>query len=521
MIKYPKLKSNTIAMRNYICLFIILLIAISLRSYCFIGMIGSDDLRYNFEALSILEGTFTLQDSNSGRIGLVFPMAFFLKIFGLNEISLILFNYLCSLGSVILAYFFGKMIFGEKTGLIAALLMAVLPVDVIFSTQALPDFPMALFAGLSVFLFLLSEKAKNIKRKFILFTLCGFSLSVAYTIKEPVFYIGILLLVYSCYKVFIKKNSIRLYLFVVLGFLIIFIPETLCYYVDTGDILFRFKRVESWLGHLFVGGLHMLAKRLFFDFWELILFSFSMFGFLFWFVIIAMIYMLKRKLYESYKIIYWIAGLFILYNFGSCSLTSYKLIVFSWKDLAVYKYSALFILPTVLIVAYFFKNILDNKVIRFQQKCAFFNSKFSRYFVFCFFLMSTIYFLMTSHFSNNYPYPIFSSRNERIISRFLCDKENGLKSNRIYTDPRTKLVLPCFLYHQSSFLINSYYKPVDEMMNSYIILNWPRINFLSKYRNEHPPEFVYDIPDDWVVVKKIKNKKVEDLAIMYFIPRKQ
>ena len=180
----------------------------------------------------------------------------------------------------------------------------------------------------------------------------------------------------NCYKIFIKKSLIWSYLFIGVGFLVIFIPETLYYYFNTKDLLFRIDLSKSWSGHLFWGDSAMLIKRLFLDFWHLTLFSFPMVGFLFWFVIIAVVYMFKKRLAGSYKIIAWIIGLFILYNFASLRLGSYRPMVFMWKGLPIaHRYLASFMMPAILIVAYFFRNIFEDKITNTKQKCPFFNYK--------------------------------------------------------------------------------------------------------------------------------------------------
>lgn len=50
------------------------------------------------------------------RIGLIFPTALFFFLFGINEISAILFPFLCSIGNIILIYYLGELLFNKNVG---------------------------------------------------------------------------------------------------------------------------------------------------------------------------------------------------------------------------------------------------------------------------------------------------------------------------------------------------------------------------------------------------------------------
>jgi hypothetical protein len=177
-------------------------------------------------------------------------------------------------------------------------------------------------------------------------------------------------------------------------------------------------------------------------------------------------------------------------------------------------------IPVILIVAYFFKNILDNRKINLRKYSLTLNLKFIGYFLLGFYLTASVYSLMSSHFSNTYPFDFdfFTAHNERKIVNFLLNKENVLQSNRIYTDVWTKNFLSFLLKNHPEFTVGDYNKPVNEMRDSYIILNRPRISFLLKYKDDQPSDFVSSPPDSWIFIKEFKRKSTGDSAAIYFVP---
>jgi 4-amino-4-deoxy-L-arabinose transferase-like glycosyltransferase len=71
-----------------------------------------------------------------------------MKIFGGAEWVLSLYSLLCSLGGVVLAFLLGTKIWTARHGLLAALLLALLPLDVSYATPR--PYLSHIFAGLAV-----------------------------------------------------------------------------------------------------------------------------------------------------------------------------------------------------------------------------------------------------------------------------------------------------------------------------------------------------------------------------------
>src|SRR3989338_3882456 len=219
-------------------LFLIVLFGLILRLVFFSGMGTSDDLAYSRYAASIdggiePESTLTL----STRLGIVYTTAFSYKLFGINDFSSVIFVLLTSLASIILIFYFGKLLFGEKAGLMAAFLLSFFPLDVFYSTKLMTDLPSAFFMALAIYLFLKSEKINNKVKSNVYCLLSGISLGMAYLIKELSVLIALFFVIYMAYNRKIKSQ----YWLIILGFVVISFIEALYLLKMTGDFFYRFN----------------------------------------------------------------------------------------------------------------------------------------------------------------------------------------------------------------------------------------------------------------------------------------
>jgi len=78
-----------------------------------------------------------------------------------------------SLGLITLTFFFGKLLFSPRTGLYAAFLMAVNPVDILTSQKIWADDPVSFFILLSLFLFIIAIKKGAPYLVFVAGMACG------------------------------------------------------------------------------------------------------------------------------------------------------------------------------------------------------------------------------------------------------------------------------------------------------------------------------------------------------------
>ena len=158
------MKIRNLNINNKTLLILIIAFGIALRLAFDIGVISSGDLGHITYSYKASTGNFRLSAEDTqtaSRIAFIYPVAFFYRIFGVNEFSAYAYSLILSIGSIILIYLLGKLFFGEKVGLISAFLLSFYPLNVNYSTRAYPDLAQAFFMGLAVYLFFLGEKNKD------------------------------------------------------------------------------------------------------------------------------------------------------------------------------------------------------------------------------------------------------------------------------------------------------------------------------------------------------------------------
>lgn len=323
----------------------ILLLALFLRWYFFVGLNWADDPWYVNEANEVLKGHFHPENNLNRRIATYLPIAFSFYLFGIDEFSAVLFSLLCSLAEIVLIFLIAKRFLNEQIGLLAALILAIYPLHVNYATMAMGDVPVSLFGALSVFLFLLArEKAwgeygdsRDRRRMWFLFFCAGFIAYVSYLIKE----LGLLapLFMFVCFTYdIIKKRALNFhYACVLVGFLAAFFFEAGVYYlmgtidpfvsINQGIEFFSDKENLRFLSFNMTYYPHyMFDPDLIFnlgphkhqDF-----FYYNYFSFFFYLVGISIIFLLLKGEKNTYKFIFWLLVILLWMQFGTMSWSGY------------------------------------------------------------------------------------------------------------------------------------------------------------------------------------------------------
>jgi 4-amino-4-deoxy-L-arabinose transferase-like glycosyltransferase len=143
------------------CIALLVLVASALvvRHLFVTGVVFIDDLGYSQAAHDLLAGRFRLQPWPAGqaRVGLYAPVALCYALLGASETTTLLFPLACSLASVAVVYAIGRLLAGERAGLIGAFLWAVCALDVQMAGALLPDGPVAMLGAAAVWLFLRAD----------------------------------------------------------------------------------------------------------------------------------------------------------------------------------------------------------------------------------------------------------------------------------------------------------------------------------------------------------------------------
>ena len=197
---FKKLSSKSLLNNTYFLLFIIAVFGLALRLIFFTGMGISDSLIYSQAANDI--GTLNA-DTLSTRLGLVIVTSISYDIFGINDFSAVLFVLLTSISTIILIFYFGRLLFNEKIGLMSAFLLSFFPLDIVYSTQLLSDIPSAFFMALGVYIFLYAELKQKLQYG-LSYLLSGIFIGIGYMIRESILLIALFFISYIIYTILMK-----------------------------------------------------------------------------------------------------------------------------------------------------------------------------------------------------------------------------------------------------------------------------------------------------------------------------
>ncbi len=359
MLNLKKITGKEILKNPYFLLLLIVLFGLAFRLAFFSGMGISDSLVYSKTADDLNNGRGINPDSTltlSTRMGIVYATAFSYRIFGIKDFSSVLFPLLTSLASIILIFYFGKLLFNENVGLISALLISFSPLDVVYSTQLLSDLPSAFFMSLGVYIFLYAELKKPLKYG-LSYILSGILIGIGYMIRESALLIALFFIAYIIYKRKIKKE----YFLVPLGILLIFTLESLLFLSLTNDALFRFHASQKYLSEASIS--HNYFGRLDFPMglfhYPWLFLTNPLLSFFYIPIFIAILYFILKKRKENRKemliILLWIIPLLLYLSFGSSSLAQY--IPFR----AVDRYTSIFTMPAIILLALFISDLSKIK----------------------------------------------------------------------------------------------------------------------------------------------------------------
>lgn len=465
----------------------ILLFALVIRIIFFQGVGTSDALLNTLYANDISKGIFPSNENQANaRIGLLIPVSMLYSIFGVNNLSSGVLPLIISLLGILLIFLFGKMLFSEKTGLIAAFLLAVFPLDVLYATRFMSDLPSAVFSAFSVYLFLRAEKEQKLKALF-LYAFSGISFGIAFSIREMAV---LTLLFYIGYIIYNRKIRLA-YAAISIGFLSIFALELYFFAVHTGNPFYRFSSLSSYYSdavkfHNFYG---RLSFPNFFLAYPYIIFSDMQLGYFYAFIALAIIYCLVNRKKETNLLIVWIMLIYFYLNFGSSSLTSYE------PFLAVSRYLHYISIPSLLLLANFLSE--EEKLIK----------KFLLPFV-----LSLLFFTsIIAIYDDNYRHSLDNLRDAYNYATKL-DKT-------IYTDYRTIRAFNFF----SGYDKNLHLKDLDEnsenignIKDAYVIINHEMIkNLKSSNAKLDFPDKLKEMPKAWVKAKEIGTGYYNNLVFYY------
>ena len=166
-----------------------------------------------------------------------------LALFGASPKAYITFSVLISILSIIVTYFVAKEFFGEKAGVLSALILAVVPLHIYWSPQVYTEILGSLFVlGCVYFLWKFDKSENDYKFLYLCGAMAGFSFLSRYIL-------GIMLPVIFIFLLLRKKLTIKNVLIVLILFSIVVIPWFAYNYSVFGDPMHSIREGITWKGH--------------------------------------------------------------------------------------------------------------------------------------------------------------------------------------------------------------------------------------------------------------------------------
>ncbi|MDE1855352.1 MAG: glycosyltransferase family 39 protein [Candidatus Micrarchaeota archaeon] len=166
-----------------------------------------DDTAYMQYGLALAHGTF-MENANPTlilRSLMIAPIGVIYALFGFSQFTSALWSILCFLGSILLAFFIGKLLYGEYVGVVSALLLSFMPTVSVLATTVDEMVPFVFVSSLSMLCLILGMKTGKAK-----FYFCSGLAAFASFLVSPLGAItALLVLVYLAFNLLKKKEPSR------------------------------------------------------------------------------------------------------------------------------------------------------------------------------------------------------------------------------------------------------------------------------------------------------------------------
>lgn len=206
------------------------------------GLAFWDDYTYVNFANQINQGGFEITNNHfTSRIGLLYPVAWTIELFGINELSITVFPMLCGLVILNILFWIGSRT-GHWVGLLSGLLFLVDYHTITFITHLFPEIPIAVgvFGGLFCYDFV-NRREGDYRLLALLMSLLLFG---AFLIKTSIF-IVVPLFVYLFVNDFRRRRN-KGFWYISLGLLLFFFLIHGFWYKELhGDFFYRFNNISD------------------------------------------------------------------------------------------------------------------------------------------------------------------------------------------------------------------------------------------------------------------------------------
>jgi 4-amino-4-deoxy-L-arabinose transferase-like glycosyltransferase len=263
-----------------------------------------------------------------------------MSLCGLNEITIAGYPFVLSIAGLVLAYLFGRLLFGPLAGLLTCFFASLVPIDLTMSSLLLPDLVAAFWGNLGLCVVLFSLRYEKPVRHLLF--LAGVLFGVSWLCKESVAFLApfCLFLVIAQSRGPQWRHAILPGACILAGAALILFGESMVFLLRTNDAFFHFHETErnyqvckEWFfdkdspifGWQEGGYYRAIFQRLFVDGPRALLLNTDSFGPV---PLIALVSMAFSPIFNRSKAFYlssfWFLSVIFLFNFCSSSLHSYK-----------------------------------------------------------------------------------------------------------------------------------------------------------------------------------------------------
>lgn len=329
----------------YSWLLLILAVAAALRLWVFVGVVGSDDIVIANLAQRLLEsGPWVPDNHYQARIGLIYPLAVIYAFFGVGEWQTVALPFFASVVSVFLAFLIARRLCGDTVGLLAALIIAVFPLDVAGATQLMPDLPLGAAVAAAFYFALRATDGEGSRGWAIA---AGLTWGYGYLIKVEAAFIGLPLAI--LFLMHLKQWRVLSLIFVSAA--LVFFTETFVYWVAGGDTVQRLHSVSNQ-GNLRVteeygaGQLWVFPKSWFITFYQ--------FGLHYYLLLAAILWAVFGRVRALYVVVIWAVVYLLWLQFGGNPFSAHYHVK-SHLD----RYCSMLSVPMAILIGAFLAQLLD------------------------------------------------------------------------------------------------------------------------------------------------------------------
>jgi hypothetical protein len=174
------------------------------------------------------------------RVGYLYPLSWCFRLFGEGDGAASVVGIASALVAILAIAEIARTAFSPAAGVAAAMLLALLPDDIILTTRVLSDGPLRMFLAVACLLILRGWR----DRSDLAFGCAGVAMGLTYLTKIvgiPLFIMFGIVPAVECFR----RRSARALGLYALGFLSIFSAETIWYWWRTGEWLLHYRIVSS------------------------------------------------------------------------------------------------------------------------------------------------------------------------------------------------------------------------------------------------------------------------------------